>query len=51
MTDDLEKLLADVRTTIMDNKQFLEKLVNEKVDGEMRDETEASLMEEDFEEL
>lgn len=51
MTDDLEKLLRDVRTTILDNKQFLEKLVNEKVDGDVRDETEASIVEEDFEEL
>lgn len=51
MTDDLEKLLTEVRMTISDNKQFLEKLVNEKVGSDMGDETEASFTEEDFEEL
>lgn len=51
MTDDLEKLLTEVRMTISDNKQFLEKLVNEKVGGDMGDDTEASNAEEDFEEL
>ena len=51
VTDDLEKLLTDVRKTISDNKQFLEKLVDEKVDDAAGDETEATTEEEDFEEL
>jgi hypothetical protein len=49
--DDLEKLLADVRKTIFDNKQFLEKLVDEAVEDDSEDETEAIAVEEDFEEL
>jgi hypothetical protein len=49
--DDLEKLLADVRKTIFDNKQFLEKLVDEAVEDDSEDETEAVTVEEDFEEL
>lgn len=49
--DDLEKLLADVRKTISDNKQFLEKLVDEAVEDDSEDESEALAVEEDFEEL
>jgi hypothetical protein len=49
--DDLEKLLADVRKTISDNKQFLEKLVDEADEDDSEEETEAVTVEEDFEEL
>jgi len=49
--DDLDKLLADVRKTITDNKQFLEKLVDEAVEDDAEDEAEAVTAEEDFEEL
>jgi hypothetical protein len=51
IADDLEKLLADVRKTISENKQFLEKLVDEAVEDDSEDETEALTVEEDFEEL
>jgi len=51
MADDLEKLLADVRKTISENKQFLEKLVDEAVEEDSEDETDALTLEEDFEEL
>jgi len=49
--DDLEALLTDVRKTISDNKQFLEKLVDEAVEDDSEDDTEAVAVEEDFEEL
>jgi hypothetical protein len=49
--DDLEKLLADVRKTISDNRHFLEKLVDETAEDDLEDETEAVAVEEDFEEL
>jgi hypothetical protein len=49
--DELEKLLADVRKTISDNRQFLEKLVDEAAEDDSEDETEAIAVEEDFEEL
>ena len=49
--DDLEKLLTDVRKTISDNRQFLDKLVDEAVEDDSEDETEAMTVEEDFEEL
>jgi len=49
--DDLDKLLADVRKTISDNRQFLEKLVDEAVEDDAEDETEAVAAEEEFEEL
>jgi hypothetical protein len=49
--DDLEKLLAEVRRTISDNRQFLEKLVDEAVEEDAEEETEAVTIEEDFEEL
>jgi hypothetical protein len=50
--DELEKLLADVRKTISENKQFLEKLVDEteEVDAEEED-GEQAVAAEDFEEL
>lgn len=49
--DELEKLLTDVRKTISDNKQFLDKLVDDAVEDDPGDETEATVSEEDFEEL
>jgi len=51
--DDLDKLLADVRKTIADNKQFLERLVDETAgkDTSTGDEAEPATPEEDFEEL
>jgi len=49
--DDLETLLSDVRKTISDNKQFLEKLVDEAIEVDAEDEPEAVVPEEDFEEL
>jgi hypothetical protein len=51
VADDLEKLLTDVRRTISDNRQFLEKLVDETVEDDLRNETEATAVDEDFEEL
>ena len=51
MADDLDKLLADVRKTISDNKQFLDKLVDEEVEDDSEDEIESVTFEEDFEEL
>ena len=51
MADDLDKLLADVRKTISDNKQFLDKLVDDEVEDDSEDEIEAVTFEEDFEEL
>lgn len=49
--DELETLLTDVRKTISENKQFLEKLADETIEGDTRDEAEATVAEEDFEEL
>ena len=52
--DDLETLLADVRKTIFDNKQFLDKLVDEaaiEVEVDSEDDFDAVASEEDFEEL
>ena len=49
--DDLENLLTEVRKTISDNKQFLEKLVDEAIDFDAEDNSEAVVVEEDFEEL
>jgi hypothetical protein len=55
MADDLEKLLSEVRKTISDNRQFLDKLLDETVQDESGDETENDTevvtTEEDFEEL
>jgi len=56
-TDDLEKLLVDVRKTISENRQFLEKLLDEtederdEVEPESEVEGDATVTEEDFEEL
>jgi hypothetical protein len=49
--DDLEMLLSDVRKTIIDNKLFLEKLVDEAIEVDSEDDPEAVTGEEDFEEL
>ena len=53
--DDLEKLLADVRKTISENKQFLEKLVSEAsgvaAEGDSTGDLETIAGEDDFEEL
>ena len=49
--DDLEKLLADVRKTICDNRQFMDKLVNEEIEVDSEDESETVAREEDYEEL
>ena len=49
--DDLDKLLSDVRKTIFDNKLFLEKLVDETVEEDSGTVSEATAVEEDFEEL
>jgi hypothetical protein len=49
--DDLETLLTEVRKTITDNKQFLDKLVDEEIEVDSEDEPEVAVSEEDFEEL
>ena len=53
--DDLEKLLTDVRKTISENKQFLEKLVSEAsgavAEGDSAGDSETIAGEDDFEEL
>lgn len=49
--DDLEKLLTDVRKTIIDNKLFLEKLVDETIENDSEDNLENVVCEEEFEEL
>ena len=49
--DDLDKLLTDVRRTISDNKQFLERLVDEAIEVDTESVPEAVAGEEDFEEL
>jgi hypothetical protein len=51
VADDLDKLLSDVRKTISDNKQFLEKLVDESAQDDSGDEKESMTVEEDYEEL
>jgi hypothetical protein len=50
-TDDLAKLLLDVRKTISDNRLFLDKLVDESVEDNAEEETVTIVVEEDFEEL
>lgn len=50
-TDDLEKLLSEVRKTISDNKQFLEKIIDEEVEIDTEEEIEVAPIEEEFEEL
>ena len=49
--DDLEKLLADVRKTISDNRQFLERLADETVEDVHGEGVEVIVFEEEFEEL
>jgi len=49
--DDLEKLLTDVRKTINDNKLFLDKLLDEAIEVDSEDDSEAVADEGDFEEL
>lgn len=49
--DELERLLAEVRKTICDNRLFLEKLVDEVTEACSEDEPKAVPDEEDFEEL
>jgi hypothetical protein len=49
--DDLEKLLTEIRKNITENKQFLEKLVNEAIEVDSEDDSESVAGEEDFEEL
>lgn len=49
--DDLEKLLAEIRKTISDNKQFLGKLVDEAIEIDSEDDSEIVAAAEDFEEL
>jgi hypothetical protein len=51
VADDLEMLLSDVRKTISDNKQFLEKLVDEAIEVESEDDPDAVSAAGDFEEL
>lgn len=54
MTDlpgDLEILLTEVRKTIADNRQFLEKLVYEAIEVDSEEETETVASEDDLEEL
>ena len=51
VTDDLEKLLTDVRKTISDNKLFLEKLVDETTEADSEEDATISPGEDAFEEL
>lgn len=51
VADDLDKLLSEVRTTISDNRQFLEKLLDEAAEDDTGNEAETRPVEEDFEEL
>lgn len=50
MSDDLEKLLAEVRKNINDNKQFLDNFADESVDVDLDADCE-TLSEDDLEEL
>lgn len=50
-TDDLDRLLLDVRKIISDNRLFLDKLMDETVEDEIADESTAVQEEEEFEEL
>lgn len=49
--DYIDKLLTDVRKTICDNRQFLEKLANEAIEVDSDDDAESAALAEDFEEL
>lgn len=48
---DLEKLLTDVRKTIVDNNKFIEKLMDEALEVDSEADQEAIISEIDFEEL
>jgi hypothetical protein len=48
---DLEKLLTDVRKTILENKQFIEKLSDETVEDDSYEEVDALVAKDEFEEL
>jgi len=50
-TDDLDKLLGDVKKTIDDNRQFLKVLLDDATDGECEVVEEADKDTETFEEL
>jgi len=50
-SDDLETLLTEVRKTITDNKQFLDKLLDEEIEVDSEEEPEVAVSEDDFEEL
>ena len=47
----IETLITEVRKTIRDNKQFLEKLLDEATEVDSGDDSEAVTGKEDFEEL
>ena len=49
--DELEILVSEVRKTISDNRQFLDKLLDEAEGDVSEDEAEEVSAEEDFEEL
>lgn len=50
--DDQDELLREVRKTISDNKNFLERLLDEEIDAAEEDEeSEAAEVKEEFEEL
>lgn len=48
---ELEKLLAEVRKTIVDNNKFIEKLLDEALEVDSEADQEAIISETDFEEL
>lgn len=50
-SDDLEKLLTDVRKTILENKQFIEKLSDETVEDDSDEEADVVEEKDEFEEL
>jgi hypothetical protein len=49
--DELDKLVLEIRKTISDNRQFLEKLVDETVEDDDEDQEDEASTAEDFEEL
>lgn len=51
VTDDLDKLLGDVKKTIDDNRQFLKVFLDDATDGECEDVDVADKDTETFEEL
>lgn len=50
-TDDLEKLILDVRKTISDNEEFIRKLDDETEEDVMEDGVKIQTVEEEYEEL